>query len=361
MMYFEAKLKLITTRNNPENGSQPRLDAFQADAANGAPCLKSHRVLSYPEIKAMCAEVGNFLDRAERAAKGEEPRYQRFRSWWSGTSTEAAYKNLHYAEASMARLYEPAEIRAELPDAVRRASAALSADDPTRLSGRRALAADGNGGKPCYTPEELSVLIGLGHEAADRQRARLRAFRNVLLVGCLITTTLVVLFTLFCAFFPQSVPLCFTQDPPPQNPNDIAIACPTGQSTLNGNRQPSPMDVLMLVILGTIGGVLSSVVFIRGLYANSTPYNVAVPLALLKIPTGALAAVVGMMLVAGDFVPGFSAIDKQPQILAYSLLFGFAQQLFTGILDRRAKTLIANVPTKAKDELGDTSGRADRT
>jgi hypothetical protein len=183
----------------------------------------------------------------------------------------------------------------------------------------------------------------------------------VLLVGCLITTTLVVLFTLFCAFFPQSVPLCFTQDPPPQNPNDIAIACPTGQSTLSGSRQPSPLDVLMLVILGTIGGVLSSVVFIRGLYANSTPYNVAVPLALLKIPTGALAAVVGMMLVAGDFVPGFSAIDKQPQILAYSLLFGFAQQLFTGILDRRAKTLIANVPTKAKDELGDTSGRADRT
>jgi hypothetical protein len=115
IMYFEAKLKLITTRNNPENGSQPRLDAFQTDAANGAPCLKSHRVLSYPEIKAMCAEVGNFLDRAERAAKGEEPRYQWFRSWWSGTSTEAAYKNLHYAEASMARLYEPAEIRPSCP------------------------------------------------------------------------------------------------------------------------------------------------------------------------------------------------------------------------------------------------------
>ena len=64
------------------------------------------------------------------------------------------------------------------------------------------------------------------------------------------------------------------------------------------------MDVLMLVILGTIGQVLSSVVFIRDLYANSTPYSVAVPLALLKIPTGALAAVVGMMLAAGDFVRG---------------------------------------------------------
>jgi hypothetical protein len=309
----------------------------------------------------MCAEVGHFLERAEHAATGEEPRYRRFRSWWSGTSTEAAYKNLHYAEASLARLYEPVEIRAELPDAVRRASAALAADDPTRLSGLRALAADGDGGRPCYTPEELSVLIGLGHEAADRQRARLRTFRNVLLMGCLITALLVAFFTVFCAFFPSSVPLCFIQNPPPQDSAGIAIACPTGQSTLAGNRQPSGMDVLVLVIIGTIGGVLSSIVFIRGLYANSTPYNVAVPLALLKVPTGALAAVVGMMLVAGDFVPGFSAIDKQPQILAYSLLFGFAQQLFTGILDRRAKTLIANVPTKAKDDLGESPVRGDRT
>ena len=43
------------------------------------------------------------------------------------------------------------------------------------------------------------------------------------------------------------------------------------------------MDVLVLVVMGTIGGVISSIVFIRGLHANSTPYNVAVPLALLVL------------------------------------------------------------------------------
>jgi len=67
----------------------------------------------------------------------------------------------------------------------------------------------------------------------------------------------------------------------------------------------------------------------------------------LKLPAGATAAVLGILLVAGDFVPGFSAIDRQTQILGYSVVFGFAQQLFTQLLDRRGENLLANVPTKA--------------
>jgi hypothetical protein len=55
------------------------------------------------------------------------------------------------------------------------------------------------------------------------------------------------------------------------------------------------------------------------------------------------------LFVAGDFIPGFTAIDKQSQILAYAVAFGFAQQLFTQLLDRRARDLTANIPTKAKD------------
>ena len=37
--------------------------------------------------------------------------------------------------------------------------------------------------------------------------------------------------------------------------------------------------------MGLLGAALSAAVFIRGLYLNnSTPYNVAVPLALSKLP-----------------------------------------------------------------------------
>jgi hypothetical protein len=101
--------------------------------------------------------------------------------------------------------------------------------------------------------------------------------------------------------------------------------------------------------MGLLGGALSAAFFIRGLYANSTSYNVLVPLALTKLPAGALTAIVGLLFVSGDFIPGFTAIDKQSQILAYALAFGFAQQLFTQLLDQRARDLTANIPTKAKD------------
>jgi hypothetical protein len=114
--------------------------------------------------------------------------------------------------------------------------------------------------------------------------------------------------------------------------------------------------VAAVALMGLLGGSLSAAVFIRGLYLNnSTPYNVAVPLALSKLPAGAMTSVLGMVLLAGDFVPGFTAVDKQGQVLAYAILFGFAQQLFTQLLDRRAERLLANVPTKARSE-----GRVER-
>jgi len=73
-----------------------------------------------------------------------------------------------------------------------------------------------------------------------------------------------------------------------------------------------------------------------------------VPLALtlLKVPTGALTAVAGILLLGGGFVPGLSELDTQRQILAYALVFGYAQQLATRYLDDRASTLLAEVPSK---------------
>jgi hypothetical protein len=111
-------------------------------------------------------------------------------------------------------------------------------------------------------------------------------------------------------------------------------------------------------MLGLLGGTLSGAFFIRRLHVSATPYNVAIPLAISKIPAGAMVAVSGIILLAGDFVPGFSAIDKQSQMIAYALAFGFAQQLFTQMLDQRAEKLVANVPSKGKREELPATGQS---
>ena len=110
--------------------------------------------------------------------------------------------------------------------------------------------------------------------------------------------------------------------------------------------QPSGADVWIIAGLGLLGGGLASAVSVRKIASSAAPYDVPLALALLKVPTGALTALAGILLLGGGFVPGLSELDTQRQILAYALVFGYAQQLATRFLDERATTLLAEVPSK---------------
>ena len=61
----------------------------------------------------------------------------------------------------------------------------------------------------------------------------------------------------------------------------------------------------------------------------------------MKIPLGALTAVLGLVLMSGGFVPGLSALDTSAQILAWALVFGFSQQLLTRLVDQRGRVAAA--------------------
>jgi hypothetical protein len=45
----------------------------------------------------------------------------------------------------------------------------------------------------------------------------------------------------------------------------------------------------------------------------------------------------------GNFVPGLSALDSTAQILAWALVFGFAQELFTRLVDQQGHTVLNTV------------------
>ncbi|MET1086273.1 MAG: hypothetical protein ABWY04_03995, partial [Arthrobacter sp.] len=53
-------------------------------------------------------------------------------------------------------------------------------------------------------------------------------------------------------------------------------------------------------------------------------------------------------LMRGGFVPGLSDLDFPEQILAWAILFGAAQQLFTGLIDRQAQNVLNQVAGKAE-------------
>lgn len=292
-----------------------------------------------PEQEAAAGGVQAFIDRARAAAGREDPVPWRVVNWWRGVLVEAAYRNLHAARAHLVDLYSPAEIDAEIPGAVARAHSTLHRDDPR-----------------CITPQQLRDLPGDrrrawlrrllqdGYEAVDLRHAQLRSFRNILLIAAACIIVLLTLTTVLVAQSPDALPLCFPvplDDAAGGTGTDL-VNCPTRAGTPG----PTGGDIGIVVLVGLLGGALAASVAIRGIKGTSTPYDVPVALAWLKVPLGAFTAVLGLVAIQGGFVPGLTALDSQEQILAYALVLGFAQQAFTGVLDRRAQSLLDHVPSK---------------
>lgn len=278
--------------------------------------------------------VERHLTRAISAARGQDPRRRFFISWWRGADVEAAFGYLHKAEVEAMRLYNQDEVSAEIPAALSRVEVALNRDDPVLSEARTLLELPP--GRQLQTL--LRKVVEAGYDASDRQLARIRNLRNVLLIATLLIAVLDGVFGWIAFLTPSSLPLCF-EPPAGTGTGTAVIACPTGDGI---GRQPDRLDMVVVALLGLLGGSLAAAVSIRNMRGTATPYDIPVCLALLKVPTGALTAVGALIAIRGEFVPGLSALDSQEQILAYALVFGYAQQLLTGLIDSRAREILDN-------------------
>jgi hypothetical protein len=93
-------------------------------------------------------------------------------------------------------------------------------------------------------------------------------------------------------------------------------------------------------MLGVLGATVAAIFALRKVRGTQDPYSLAVALAMLKLPTGAITAFLGPFLISAGFVPGWAAFDSQQQFLAWCILFGYSQELITGILDRQAAAVL---------------------
>jgi hypothetical protein len=271
--------------------------------------------------------------------------------WWRGTSVEQAYRSLHAARVLLVEIVSDDDIDALIPGVLARVQSRLPATDPQCIAVEEL---------PCKDPKirraTLVRALERGFAASDEAHANIRRFRNVLLCAAAVIAVCTFLIIIKVAENPTAVPLCFQPDittaevvrlPSGQTSDSWRTVCPSGEQHVGESPlYPTGLDVWIVAGLGLLGGGLASTVSIRKLTSSAAPYDVPLALALLKVPTGALTAVAGILLLGGGFVPGLSELDTQRQILAYALLFGYAQQLATRYLDDRATTLLSAVPAK---------------
>jgi hypothetical protein len=279
-----------------------------------------------------------FLDKARDAAFRDDPVPRRWANWWRGTLVEAAYRNLHAARAQMVDLYDRNQLRAEIPLVVARANTTMHRDDPRRITVEDLEAESVESLRP-----RMRRVIADSYEQLDLDHAQLRSFRNILYLAAIFVIAALAVTLVVVSSKPTFMPLCF--------PNELTNA-QTGASTVQGFNCPTgsglhaaqAADALVVAMLGALGGALAATLSIRSLKGTSTPYDVPVALAILKIPLGALTALLALVAIQGKFVPGLSVLDSQGQILAYALIFGFAQQALSRLLDRQAQTLLEGLP-----------------
>jgi hypothetical protein len=281
--------------------------------------------------------VAELLAAAEAAANREDPIPGRFLNWWRGTLVEAAYRNLHAARSMLVELLDDAEIDAEAAGAIMRARSALHPGDirHVNLGQFRQM-------ELAYKRAWLQRLMEDSYENIDLRHARLRNFRNIILMAAVVIILLVGATVVFVSQYPEVLPLCFAADASGATAGGGALNCPTATATAT----PTGGDIVVVALIGLLGGALTATVAIRGLHGTSTAYDVPVALAWLKVPLGAFTAILGLVAIRGGFIPGLSTLDSQAQILAYALVLGFAQQALTQVLDKQAKALISEMPNK---------------
>lgn len=352
---------------------EPVPTAWREDVLTRAKELDSLRVwlLEAPTADAgdhWWAAIREHLEAVKRAAEGRRGRGAWLERVWAsmtGSTLGRALSNLDAAEASLLRVAPDSYLAGQMPSLRNHVQRHLEPDDPRRRELER-LAGRLGPDHPSARAAELSAIteqernaivasVRAASKAALREQLRVRSFRNVLLVTSMVMTLLAVGVAVLGIINPSAVPLCFQ----PEKGGQTVVVCPTQQSALLQTGQESgpatpdvddvvkrtagPADLLVVELIGLTAAAVAAATALRGIRGSSEPYGLPVALATLKLPMGAVTAFLGLLLMRGQFVPGLSALDTSAQILAWALVFGYAQQLFTRLVDQQAHTVLNTV------------------
>ncbi|SEG99248.1 hypothetical protein SAMN05444920_112315 [Nonomuraea solani] len=264
------------------------------------------------------------LDAAREAAAAEPS----LKGAWSGLAVDRTWANINKVEVALLKLIPDMELPWWGSDVLARALQHLGPQDPRRAKLEEHLG--GQDGKLSPQDRTLAVItLQAANIAAQQEKVRLRSFRNTILISTAVMAVVALALSVVGALHPQAIKLCF-------NDPSTGPACPIG-------RLPSPWDVAIVELVGLSAASLVGAIGLRHIHGTSAPYTLPIVLALLKLPAGAVSAVIGLMLIQARFVPGLSELDTSAQILGWAALFGAAQQLITRLVDEQGQNVLRNV------------------
>ncbi|MYS94426.1 hypothetical protein GTY47_33460 [Streptomyces sp. SID5464] len=270
------------------------------------------------------------------------------RAWSGSAAREGVWSNIRSAEVMLLQLVSDEEAAGRASDVMALVKDHLEADDPRRVRLGRRLRSIISGE---ISPSDRDLMVralDAAYNALDDELARVRSLRNILWTATFLVLLGVAGLAVYGWFFPQSLSICFTPKVDPGGASGVTVVCPTAEHTDVSAGTPASelaesRDILTVEIAGLAGAALTVIASLRRIRGTDSPYMLPLASAVLKFPTGALSAFLGLLLIRGAFVPGLSDLDSRAQVLGWAAAFGAAQHLVTRLVDDRAQMTLAEV------------------
>jgi hypothetical protein len=132
----------------------------------------------------------------------------------------------------------------------------------------------------------------------------------------------------------------------------VLRAVPLGSPPNVTPRSLASVDIATLEVWGAVGGLVGLIVSLRKLVSTRAPVRLQAAQLVLKLPAGAITSVFGLMIFQAAIMPTLASATLS-QLAAYALIFGFAQEAVTSMVDTQANKLLER--SKSTDEaVGET-------
>jgi hypothetical protein len=244
--------------------------------------------------------------------------WKRVGSWWAGTEVDQAWSAIHTAGEALLGIESPESLRSQIGDMAATLVTTLTSDD-LRTSSYLAT---------------LDLLTDPQHEISDEDRAQLRAIRNacdsssesahadarafrntLVLAGSLIAVVLVVVavISVFDAGF-----------------RSVFAATSVGR-----------WYVVELELVASLAGLTGAVLSLKSYIGFQYTYGLPFVQAFLKGTSGAATGLFGVVFVQAGII-SFVKTDSNGALFAVAIIFGYAQYLFTRLVDQQANKVLSS-------------------
>ena len=250
---------------------------------------------------------------------------RRLGSWWSGADVDQAWAALHVAGQGLLEVEPPDAVKAQIADLA--VVTTLSPGDlriRVYLNTLKALAVPARS-IMVADRAQLRAIRQACDSSSDGAHADARAYRNTLiLLGSLLALALGIVASI--SFFDEDFRALFAATMP-QHP-------------------PGRSYVLELELIASLAGVTGALLSLNNYSGFQSTYGLPLVQAFLKGGTGAATGLLGVLLFQSELVSSLTPQAKTPGVFAVAIVFGYAQYLFTRLVDNQAKTVLTSASSR---------------